>query len=157
MRTEARARGGDVIVRGEFPVIEGDDVLLRQAFSNLLRNAVEACVDASTAPKIIVDGRVEGGSVRVTVDDNGPGVPPLIASACSGRSSRRRDAEQASVSRWCRKSSSRITAESRSRPRLQAGRAFRLLLPLPSGADDSVILCAFLARRPQTTILKFSL
>ena len=27
-------------------------------------------------PKIVVDGRVEAGSVRVTVDDNGPGVPP---------------------------------------------------------------------------------
>ena len=76
VRTEAHARGGDVIVRGEFPVIEGDDVLLRQAFSNVLRNAVEACVDASIAPKIVVDGRVEAGSVRVTVDDNGPGIPP---------------------------------------------------------------------------------
>jgi signal transduction histidine kinase len=75
VRTEARARGGDVIVRGEFPVVEGDDVLLRQAFSNVLRNAVEACVDASIVPKIVVDGRVETGSVRVTVDDNGPGVP----------------------------------------------------------------------------------
>jgi len=76
VRTEARARGGDVIVRGEFPVVEGDDVLLRQALSNVLRNAVEACVDASIVPKIVVDGRVETGSVRVTVDDNGPGVPP---------------------------------------------------------------------------------
>ena len=76
VRTEVQSRGGDIIVRGEFPVIEGDDVLLRQAFSNVLRNAVEACVDASTIPKIIVDGRVEAGSVRVTVDDNGPGVPP---------------------------------------------------------------------------------
>ncbi len=76
VRTEVRARGGEVIVRGEFPVIEGDDVLLRQAFSNVLRNAVEACVDASTTPQIVVEGRVEGGSVRVTVDDNGPGVPP---------------------------------------------------------------------------------
>jgi signal transduction histidine kinase len=75
VRSEAQSRGGEVIVRGEFPVIEGDDVLLRQAFSNLLRNAVEACTDASTAPRIIVDGRVESGSVRVTVDDNGPGVP----------------------------------------------------------------------------------
>jgi signal transduction histidine kinase len=76
VRTEAKARGGDVLVRGEFPVIEGDDVLLRQAFSNLLRNAVEACADASTIPNIVVDGRVESGSVRVNVDDNGPGVPP---------------------------------------------------------------------------------
>ena len=76
VRAEAQARGGDIIVRGQFPVIEGDDVLLRQAFSNLLRNAVEACVDASTVPKIVVDGRVESGSVRVIVDDNGPGVAP---------------------------------------------------------------------------------
>jgi two-component system, NtrC family, sensor histidine kinase PilS len=75
VRSEVRTRGGDVIVRGEFPVIEGDDVLLRQAFSNLLRNAVEACVDASTTPKIVVDGRVESGNVRVNIDDNGPGVP----------------------------------------------------------------------------------
>jgi signal transduction histidine kinase len=74
VRGEVHTRGGDVIVRGEFPVIEGDDVLLRQAFSNLLRNAVEACVDASITPKIVVDGRVEAGSVRVSVDDNGPGV-----------------------------------------------------------------------------------
>ena len=76
VRAEAQSRGGEVIVRGEFPVIEGDDVLLRQAFSNLLRNAVEACVDAAAVPKIVVDGRVEPGSVRVTVDDNGPGVAP---------------------------------------------------------------------------------
>lgn len=76
VRAEVTSRGGDVIVRGEFPVIEGDDVLLRQAFSNLLRNAVEACVDASTPPNIVVDGRVESGSVRVSIDDNGPGVAP---------------------------------------------------------------------------------
>ena len=75
VRVEARAHGGDVIIRGEFPVIEGDDVLLRQAFSNLLRNAVEACVDASIAPHVVVDGRVEAGNVRVSVDDNGPGIP----------------------------------------------------------------------------------
>ena len=49
-------------------------MLLRQAFSNLLRNAVEACADSSTAPRIVIDGRVESGNVRVNVDDNGPGV-----------------------------------------------------------------------------------
>jgi two-component system sensor histidine kinase PilS (NtrC family) len=75
VRAEARGRGGQVAVRGEFPVIEGDEVLLRQAFSNVLRNAVEACVDASIIPAIVVDGRIESGGVRVTVDDNGPGVP----------------------------------------------------------------------------------
>ena len=43
LRPEARALGGDVTVRGTFGRLQGDEVLLRQAFSNLLRNAVEAC------------------------------------------------------------------------------------------------------------------
>jgi two-component system sensor histidine kinase PilS (NtrC family) len=71
---EARAHGGSVTTRGEFPTIEGDDVLLKQAFSNLLRNAVEACVGASTRPQLVVEGRIEGSNVRVSVDDNGPGI-----------------------------------------------------------------------------------
>ena len=74
VRNEARSHGGSVTVRGDFPVIEGDDVLLRQAFSNLLRNAVEACIGASVAPQVVVDGRLEGGNIRVTIDDNGPGI-----------------------------------------------------------------------------------
>jgi len=72
---EARAGGGSVALRGEFPVIQGDDVLLRQAFSNLLRNAVQACAGASVAPHVVIEGRLEAGHVRVCVDDNGPGVP----------------------------------------------------------------------------------
>jgi two-component system, NtrC family, sensor histidine kinase PilS len=75
VRAEARTHGGTVSVQGDFPVIEGDDVLLRQAFSNLLRNAVEACVDVSRPPEVMVAGHVEGGLVRVSVDDNGPGIP----------------------------------------------------------------------------------
>jgi signal transduction histidine kinase len=76
LRGEARAHGGDVTVRGEFPIIEGDDVLLRQAFSNLLRNAVEACVEASRPPQVVIEGRLEPGQVRVVVEDNGPGIAP---------------------------------------------------------------------------------
>ncbi len=76
VRGEARARGGDVTVKGAFPVVEGDDVLLRQAFSNLLRNAVEACVDVSRVPQVVIEGRLEPGHVRVLVEDNGPGVAP---------------------------------------------------------------------------------
>jgi len=75
IRAEARAHGGDVTVRGEFPVIEGDDVLLKQAFSNLLRNAVEASTGATTVPQVIIEGHLEPGHVRVCVDDNGPGIP----------------------------------------------------------------------------------
>jgi len=39
IRGEARQRGGDVRTSGEFATIEGDEVLLRQALSNLCRNA----------------------------------------------------------------------------------------------------------------------
>jgi len=78
VRGEARAHGGHVTVRGEFPAIEGDDVLLRQAFSNVVRNAVEACIGAATVPQILIDGRVEAGNVRVSVDDNGPGIAAQV-------------------------------------------------------------------------------
>jgi signal transduction histidine kinase len=75
VRGEAAAHGGAVDVTGRFPVIDGDEVLLKQAFSNLLRNAVEASVDASRAPRVTIEGQVEGNYVRVSVDDNGPGIP----------------------------------------------------------------------------------
>jgi signal transduction histidine kinase len=78
VRGEARAHGGHVTIRGDFPIIEGDDVLLRQAFSNVARNAVEACIGASTEPHILIDGRIEGGNVKVSVDDNGPGISPAV-------------------------------------------------------------------------------
>ena len=75
VRNEARDGGGEVSIRGEFPQIEGDEVLLRQAFSNLVRNAVEACSDASIIPHVVIDGRLESGQIRVAVEDNGPGIP----------------------------------------------------------------------------------
>jgi PAS domain S-box-containing protein len=74
LRNDARARGGAVMVRGEFAIVQGDDVLLRQAFSNLVRNAIEACGDSG--PEVVIDGRVEGANLRVSVDDNGTGIPP---------------------------------------------------------------------------------
>ena len=36
-------------LEGEFATVNGDDVLLRQAFSNLLRNSLEACAGGATA------------------------------------------------------------------------------------------------------------
>ena len=78
IRGEARSRGGDVAVRGIFGVVEGDEVLLRQAFSNLCRNALEAC--AGVTPHIVVEGAREGsGVLRVAVTDNGPGLDPKVA------------------------------------------------------------------------------
>jgi len=76
VRADARALGGDVVVRGEFAVVDGDEVLLRQAFSNLLRNAVEACTGASVAPVVVIESSIdrESRASRIAVDDNGTGI-----------------------------------------------------------------------------------
>jgi signal transduction histidine kinase len=62
---------------GEFGTIDGDEVLLRQLFANLIRNAAEACHTAGTVPVIAVTGRVDRARhlVSVAVEDNGPGIP----------------------------------------------------------------------------------
>jgi signal transduction histidine kinase len=59
------------------PILLGHYDPLRRAFSNLLRNAAEACADhgeveITTAPD-------NGGGIRVEIRDHGPGVPPDIA------------------------------------------------------------------------------
>jgi signal transduction histidine kinase len=77
VRAEARGLGGEVSVRGVFGAVEGDEVLLRQAFSNLLRNAVEACAGASLKPIVVIRSEVDPKRKlsHVTVEDNGPGIP----------------------------------------------------------------------------------
>lgn len=81
VRAEVGARGGEIIVRGEFADVMGDEVLLRQAFSNLCRNALEACLDADVVPRIVVDSLVDrrASVIRISVSDNGPGVPAELA------------------------------------------------------------------------------
>lgn len=53
--------------------IDGDEDQLGQAFINLIRNAVEATLDAGGAVRI--DWRIEGDYVRVTIEDEGMGLP----------------------------------------------------------------------------------
>ena len=67
---------GTTTIEGNFPVVEGDDVLLRQAFSNLIRNSLEACESARVQPRITVKGEVSSGDLNVVVEDNGPGLEP---------------------------------------------------------------------------------
>jgi signal transduction histidine kinase len=76
IRPDARASGGDVEVTGEFGVVEGDEVLLRQALSNLLRNALDACAEVG-APRIAIHSDLDFAAKvsRINVTDNGPGIP----------------------------------------------------------------------------------
>jgi PAS domain S-box-containing protein len=66
-------------VTGEFPVVEGDEVLLRQAFSNLLRNACEAVADPAHPGSVTIHGEIipgdNGDSLSISMSDTGPGVP----------------------------------------------------------------------------------
>ena len=75
LRADARALDGDIAVAGDFATIEGDDVLLRQAFSNLLRNAIESCAAAKVVPAVRVAAEIDRHTsmCAVSVVDNGPG------------------------------------------------------------------------------------
>lgn len=69
--------GTTIHVSGDFGQIQGDEVLLRQVFANLVRNAAEACESARITPTIEIEGSVDEkrGICRVSVGDNGPGIP----------------------------------------------------------------------------------
>lgn len=77
-RPDARLAGGDVVFAGQFESVTGDEVLLKQAFSNLARNALEACVGGGKPPRIEIRGEIDRPqrTIKVIVDDNGPGIPP---------------------------------------------------------------------------------
>jgi PAS domain S-box-containing protein len=80
VRLEVDRRGGTISVEGDWGTVDGDEVLLRQALSNLARNAVEACAGADIAPQIRIAAHTDAaaGVVRIQVSDNGPGI---VASA----------------------------------------------------------------------------
>ena len=63
---------------------------LRRAFSNILRNAAEACDEHGNLE--IISGPDNGGGVHIEIRDHGPGVPPEMAESifdpyCTGKSS----------------------------------------------------------------------
>ena len=78
---DVRTHGGELVVRGEFARVDGDDVLLRQAVSNVCRNGLEACIEAGVRPRVVVEGTVdrEQKLLRISVTDNGPGIRPEVA------------------------------------------------------------------------------
>ncbi len=74
--TDQSLAEGHIDVDGRFGSVMGDEILLRQALSNLIRNSVEACAASGREPAIRVRGEVDQLYVRVTIEDNGPGIPP---------------------------------------------------------------------------------
>jgi signal transduction histidine kinase len=58
------------------PVLLGHYDPLRRAFSNILRNAVEACEGTG---ELEIAAAPENGGARITVRDHGPGIAPEVA------------------------------------------------------------------------------
>ena len=77
LRGAEDAPAAEITLNGEFGTIDADEVLLRQAFSNLFRNSVDACAVIHRPAVIAVEGRFDPKtrSVITTVRDNGPGIP----------------------------------------------------------------------------------
>jgi signal transduction histidine kinase len=84
-RAAAVRRGVEVWLRRDGPraIVVGDRLRLAQATGNLLANAID-----HGGRTIVVRGRVEGGAVRIEVDDDGPGLSRPLAELM--RSARRR-------------------------------------------------------------------
>jgi two-component system sensor kinase FixL len=57
--------------------ILADKIEIQQVLTNLVRNAAEAVADTEY-PSIAVRAEVQNGTVRVSVSDNGPGLPDQV-------------------------------------------------------------------------------
>ena len=68
------------LLEGKFTPVEGDEVLLRQAFSNLLRNSCQAMSGQGTPGEMHIRGETVRKADRILlgihIADTGPGVAP---------------------------------------------------------------------------------
>jgi signal transduction histidine kinase len=138
---EAASLGGSVSVTGRFGRVEGDEILLRQAISNLCRNAIEACAGHGAVPRVSITGEVDAGtSVQsLRVSDNGPGIDllridkifqPFFTTKATGTGLGLALAQKILVTH-----NGRVTAANRP----EGGAAFDVRLPLAEGALGALV------------------
>ncbi len=123
-----------VTCSGDFGDVDGDEVLLRQALSNLFRNSVEACGAAGVPAVISVTGTIDRPqhTIALTVTDNGPGIQaealprlfqPFFTTRAGGTGLGLAIVQKIIVSH-----NGRISAGNRP----EGGAVFHVVLPLPS-------------------------
>ena len=61
-------------IPSDLPAVLADRLQLRQVIVNLIRNAIEA-LSETTNPQVWVIATVEDDLARITIEDNGPGIP----------------------------------------------------------------------------------
>jgi PAS domain S-box-containing protein len=78
VRVSEAGRSCVLTVQGNFPQVPGDDIMLRQVFINLLRNAAEATEGTGRPGKVMVTGSTSSNGRLATIEvrDNGSGIPP---------------------------------------------------------------------------------
>ncbi len=65
-----------VELEGNFATIDGDEVLLRRAFGNLVRNSFEACETTGMPARVFVRSDIVNDDAQLVFEDNGPGFTP---------------------------------------------------------------------------------
>jgi PAS domain S-box-containing protein len=75
MDAEIRGRNARVVVEEPLPGIRADRILLRQALTNLVSNAIRF-VPPGVAPEVRIRADAANGAVRLSVIDNGIGIAP---------------------------------------------------------------------------------
>ncbi|MEO1321394.1 MAG: PAS domain S-box protein [Pseudomonadota bacterium] len=61
-------------IPSDFPSVLADRLQLRQVIVNLIRNAIEALAESEN-PRIWITASLENGLAKITIEDNGPGIP----------------------------------------------------------------------------------
>jgi len=61
----------------DHPAVEIDEQLMTQVLVNILSNAEHACVTANGRGHISISVRETGGSTRISISDDGPGIPAV--------------------------------------------------------------------------------
>jgi len=62
----------------DMPPTLADAAQLEQVLTHLVRNAIQAMADQPTPRKLVVTTETSGLTIRITVRDTGPGIPPEI-------------------------------------------------------------------------------
>lgn len=70
----------------ETPRVQGDSLMLREAFKNLIDNALRHGANEDGHIDVRLEGR--DGGWRITVSDQGPGIPPALANTAFERFAR---------------------------------------------------------------------
>lgn len=80
---EAEKRHITITLSGKFPTLQGDAMLLRRAFLNLLQNAIEAITDEAVQREVTLscqETTSEGDEIQlfcqIKITDTGAGIPP---------------------------------------------------------------------------------